>query len=279
MARPSAPSRRTYPPGPLLAAEARYAKDSARPLHILAFLLPLVVLYELGLVLFLSSPDGAFRETILAHKTLDRFFSQFGATKFYLPGIALVVVLLIWHVAKREPWKVRFSVLAGMAAESVLWMLPLLVLGMVLSMDLTRGVSGGGGGAGAVVPVAMAVAGGEAAESWQAKVTLSIGAGLYEELLFRLVLVTGLHFVTFDLIRMKEPSASIIAVAGGAIAFAVYHNVSFMNDPVSASAFYVVAGLYFGLVFMLRGFGVVVGCHAAYDLMALVIIPILRAKG
>lgn len=275
MARSSAPSRRTYTTAPMLVAEARYAKDSARPLHILAFLLPLVVLYELGLVLFLSSPDGAFRETILAHKTLDRFFSQFGATKFYLPGIALVVVLLIWHLTKREPWKVRLSVLVGMAAESVLWMLPLLVLGMVLSMDLTRGVSGGAGG----VPAAMVLAGGDVAESWQAKVTLSIGAGLYEELLFRLVLVTGLHFVTFDIIRMKEPAASIIAVAGGAIAFAVYHNVSFVNDPVSASAFYVAAGLYFGLVFMLRGFGVVVGCHAAYDLMALVIIPVLRAKG
>lgn len=257
----------------MLAAEARYAKDSLKPLHILAFLLPLVVIYELGLVFFLSSPDGAFRETILAHKTLDRFFSQFGATKFYLPGIALVVVLLIWHIAKREPWKVRLSVLVGMAAESALWMLPLLVLGMVLSMDLTRGASG------MPTPAAMSLleGGSAGAETWQAKVTLSIGAGLYEELLFRLVLVTAIHFVTFDLIRMREPAASVIAVAGGAIAFAVYHNVSFVNDPVSMSAFYLAAGLYFGLVFMLRGFGVVVGCHAVYDLMALVVIPMLRA--
>lgn len=246
--------------------KAAYGKASTRPLHILVFLLPLVVLYELGLVMYLSSPDGAFRETILAHKTLDQFFSQFGATKFYLPGIALVAVLLVWHMAVRDPWRVRAGVLAGMAAESALWMLPLLVLGMVLSMELTRSPAMTLA-AGAAVP---------AGETWQAKVTLSIGAGLYEELLFRLLLVTGLHFVTFDLIRMKEPGASIVAVIGGAVAFAIYHNIHFTQDPVSQSAFYVLAGMYFGMVYSLRGFGVVVGCHAMYDIMALVVIPLLR---
>ncbi len=252
-------------------SDESYGKLSIRPLHILVFLAPLMVLYEIGLVVYLSSSDGTFRETIRAHETLSRFFEQFGQSSLYLPGIALAVVLIVWHIASRDRWKVRWGVAAGMGFESALWMVPLLVFGLVMSMDLN------GHPKPAMMPAGLAA--GFSGESWQARATLSVGAGLYEELLFRLLLVTGLHALFFDLLKLKETPACILAVVGSAVAFTIYHDVSYFGGtPFHTVLFYTVAGGYFGVVFLLRGFGIVVGTHAAYDIMVLVVMPLLRGS-
>ena len=82
-----------------------YARASKAPLHVLVFLLPLVIAYEIGSALYLSGAGGAPAETIRATKILSRFFESFGAAGLYLPGVALVAVLLIWHVLERRPWR------------------------------------------------------------------------------------------------------------------------------------------------------------------------------
>lgn len=245
-----------------------YSKLSGRPLHILVFLAPLMVVYEVGLAFYLSSSDGSFRETIRAHQTLSRFFEQFGQTSLYLPGIALAVVLIVWHLTSRDRWRVRWGVAAGMGFESALWMVPLLVFGLVMSMDLNGHDK-----------AAMMSSAGMGGESWQARATLSVGAGLYEELLFRLLLVTGLHALFFDLLKIKETPACALAVIGSAVAFTLYHDVSYFGGtPFHTVLFYTVAGGYFGIVFLVRGFGIVVGTHAAYDIMVLVVMPLLRGS-
>lgn len=242
-----------------------YARLSSGPLHCLLFLLPLVICYEIGLVVYLSSQDGSLRETILAYSQLDRLFKLFGASSLYMPGILMVVMLLIWQILSKQPWRVRPAVLGGMACESILWMIPLLVLGLITSMSLSGGHA------------AMAVQGTGIHDSWQARVVLSIGAGLYEEMLFRLLFVTLLHMVFHDAIRLTEGPASLFAILGSAIAFTVYHDVSFFGgSPISSILFYMLAGAYFGVVFLMRGFGIVVGTHAAYDIMVLVVLPMLR---
>ncbi len=238
-----------------------YTALSDRPLHVLVFLLPLIALYEVGLAFFLSSPDGTFRETILAHNTLSRFFQTFGPGSLYLPGIALIVVLVVWHLIRRDRWSIRTSVLFGMAAESVLWMFPLLVFGLIMSMEAALATTGGSG------------------DSWQAKATLSIGAGLYEELLFRLLMLTALHAILHDVLGMKDQPAAALAVVGSAVAFCMYHGVSPLDTAqLPRTIFYTVAGLYFGVVFLLRGFGIVVATHAFYDLMVLVVVPVLKGR-
>jgi hypothetical protein len=236
-------------------------------LHVLAFLTPLIVMYEIGLLVYLSSADGSFRETISAHKSISgflaRFFTDYGAASLYLPGIAMAFVLVVWQVISRDRWRVRPGVLVGMTCESVIWMVPLLVFGLVLSMEAHR--------AGAVVPTPMM-------QGWQANLTLSVGAGLYEELLFRLVLIAALHALFHDLLTLKEPLASGLAVVGSAITFALYHDLRGVDGVflMHRFVFFAAAGAYFGVVFLLRGFGIVVGTHAAYDIMVLVVLPALR---
>lgn len=251
-ARPTSPPRRLD--------DERYSFLSMRPLHILAFLAPLIVVYELGSAIYLTRGGGSLMETIAARKVLSDFFRLFGPTSLYLPGITLTVVLLVWHLIERDRWTIKPGVLAGMAFESILWVLPLLTLGIVL---------------GSSHPTAAMAAAGDIVTShpWQARLTLSIGAGLYEELLFRLILILLVHFFAVDLLRLRPMTGNILAVVVSALAFALYHDVPLQGGAnLWLLGFYVIAGAYFGTIFLLRGFGIAVGCHALYDVIVLVAI-------
>jgi len=262
-------SRDAAPVRPAAAPPLRrdsYLWLSTRPLHILIFLLPLVALYELGSALYLTDPDSGAGETIRAHRLLSAFFEAMGVSGLYLPGAALVVVLLLWHIFSRDRWRLRPLVLLGMVIESAAWALPLLVLGPLIqdalspSPGATNALAATGGG---VRPIAQMPA--------PARATIAIGAGLYEELLFRMVGIAAAHMVFVDLAKLKERQGAIAAVVVAAFAFAVYHDVVGANNQIdyAAFAFYLAAGLYFGGLYVARGFGIVVAAHVMYDLVAL----------
>ena len=109
-----------------------YGTMSMKPLHVLVFLLPLIVLYEIGSIMYLSDPRHGMVETIGARSLLSRFFEMFGQVTFYLPGAVMIVVFLMWHLFTKDKWKVKLAVVAGMFAESLVWCLPLLVIGTLL---------------------------------------------------------------------------------------------------------------------------------------------------
>lgn len=271
-----------------------------RPLHVLVFLLPLVVMYEIGSAIYLTNDAAGTRETIKAYRIFGDFFNIFGVAGLFVPGVALVTVLLVWHVISRDKWVVRWNMVAGMAAECVAWTLPLIVLSAATSRVWPG--SGGGGGelggpmAGTGLWSLAAQAGlsggpGGAAGSgtdtlstlsWQAKLSISLGAGLYEEMLFRLVGIALLHMIFRDLLGAREMASRVVAVVGSAVAFALYHDVGTVNGEWNfvAFVFFTLAGCYLGTVYVLRGFGIVVGAHALYDIVVLVLLgPGMAASG
>jgi hypothetical protein len=242
-----------------LPRNAPYLTLSTRPLHILVFLIPFLALYELGSIFYLRHPKEGFQESIAAYGLLDSFFRAFGAASFHIPSILLIAILLIWHVLERDPLGIRGSVLFRMLAESVLWTVPLLVFGLLIQpqrpligadADLIR-------------------------QSWQAKLTLSAGAGVYEELLFRFVIISGVHFVVADLLRGSKGVGYTIGAVVSAVAFAMYHNISHPGGGVDLQllAYFSIAGLYFAALFIFRGFGIAVASHFLYDAVVLVAIP------
>ena len=244
---------------------AGYFAEAQRPLHILAFLLPLLLAYELGALLYLSGGDGAPR-TIAAWGMLARFFEMFGAFGFHLPAALLVTVLVIWHVLQRDPWRVRTPVLAGMAMEACLWTVPLTILLIVLQSVVGR--EGSPPAAAVVVQAGDA----EALRSlpWQARLTISAGAGLYEELLLRMIGIAAVQGVCVDVLRLSNRVGGTVAVAVSAGAFALYHIRA--GGPAVGLWWllpYFVAGVYFGVLYLTRGFGLVVGVHFLYDVVAL----------
>lgn len=229
-----------------------YLTRSREPLHILVFLAPLVIAYEIGAALFLSGADGGVAKDIRAHRLLAETFEAFGVGGFYLPGILIVVVLLVWQLISRRAWRVRATTLVGMLLESMVWTMPLLVLAQL--------IAGRGEAA-----IALAESGSIEDLSLAARATIAIGAGLYEELLFRLVLIALAHLLLADVLGIPNRWADALAVVVAAVAFALYH-----EDP-SNFLFFVTAGLFFGGVFIMRGLGIVVATHAIYDLVVLVL--------
>ncbi len=227
-------------------------------MHILIFLLPLIVVYEIGSVL--SARSGAM-ESIRAERLLRDFFEAMGVAGLHLPALAIVAVLLSWQVISRDRWRVRFSTLVLMGFESLAWTLPILMLNNV--------IGGAFLGGGETAAAALAAGPDFSAMPWPQRVSIAVGAGLYEELLFRLVLIAVVHLIAHDLLRIRDYPSRIIAVAISAVAFALYHEAA-TSDP-KMFVFFFAAGVLFGSVYLWRGFGIVVGAHAAYDLVALLL--------
>ena len=133
---------------------------------------------------------------------------------------------------------------------------PLLVLGQVIARSLPALVDGG----------ALDRRIGEL--DLLGKLTVSLGAGIFEELVFRMLLVAVLHALLVDVGRLSSSVGSIVAVTAAAAVFTWYHPLRDDAGVLSAQriAFFFLAGLYFGGIFVLRGFGIVVAVHALYDL-------------
>ena len=246
-----------------------YFEHSRTPLVSLVFVLPLIVVYELGTGPAASAE--AVRGTpqhIIAFTLLQQFFSLFGATGRHLPAMAVAGILIAWHVARRDPWKVRWTALGAMAAEATLLSVPLIAIGIVLA-HLFRSL-----------PLAAAPAPGVAlALPTRDLLVLCLGAGIYEELVFRLIVLTVLSLVVKDLLLFPGKTAAFAVVVLSSLMFSAYHYLgteSFHWDSLAAwrtFAFRTVAGIYFGVLFLTRGFGVTAATHAAYDILVLLALP------
>jgi hypothetical protein len=205
-----------------------YLTITKRPLQVLAFLLPLIVAYELSLVLVLRGG-----QTVQAHRTLLQFFDSFGLGAvggLYLGGLAIVIVLFVWHILNRDPWQVDVRMLGVMALEAASMTLPLLILAQLLARS---GLVAGDAG----MPAAAASIG---ELGPLGRIAISVGAGLYEELLFRMLLIAIVHALLVDVSKASQQTGTIVAIV------------------VSAAV---------GALYVFRGFGIVVGVHALYDVI------------
>ena len=94
-----------------------------------------------------------------------------------------------------------------------------------------------------------------------------LGAGVYEEVLFRLLLLP----LAVWLIHLAG-GARRVQIAGAIVAtsllFALAHYVGEYGDPLDWTTFLFrfSAGAFFGGLFVWRGFGIAAGAHALYDI-------------
>jgi hypothetical protein len=178
---------------------------------------------------------------------MTRFFEYFGATGRYLPALAVVAILLSWHVARGDRWELDLRVTAGMVLESVVLAMPLLGVQLLF-----------GGRSGAY-----------SSADWQLLASLYLGAGVYEELVFRLAGFAVLSFLLMDLAQIPRKWGTPLVVLLAAIGFSAYHILGVSHVPSPAFVLIALRGIYYGIIFMERGFGISAGVHAAYDLLLL----------
>ena len=235
------------------AATHDYFTEARRPVVSLLFLLPLLVAYEVGVWFFAASGEETVRSG--ADFWLRSGLSSIGLAQPVLLPVILVGVLLAWQRIGRHSWRVEPGTFVGMGAESLLFAFLLIVLGQLQDLAFQHAGSG---------PAALPAA----AQGRVALAVAYIGAGVYEEVLFRLALLP-LCYGLFRMSRIPRPWAASLAVLSTAAIFSLAHYVGPSADELTlfSCVFRTLAGVFFGTLFFVRGFGITVGCHAAYDLL------------
>jgi membrane protease YdiL (CAAX protease family) len=94
------------------------------------------------------------------------------------------------------------------------------------------------------------------------------GAGLYEEVLFRLLLLPAVGW-TIARLGAAPRAAATWSVFLTSVLFAAAHYIGPLGDTfdLHSFAFRTLAGLFFAALFLTRGFGIAAGTHAVYDMI------------
>jgi len=224
-----------------------YLHRSELPLTSLVFLLPFIVLYEVGTRYFTTAALHGRDEQIMAFWLMQRFFLLVGGSSRHLPAMTVAVVLLISHIVRKDSWQIDLRVLLGMLVESGLLAIPLILLGVALPRYFP-----------------LAAVGGPLTD----RRILALGAGVYEEFFFRLALFAVLSLLLNDFLKTGRKVTYLLVVAISSIAFSAYHYLSpYEHFQFQTFVFRTIAGAYFGILFLNRGFGITASSHCFYDLI------------
>lgn len=224
---------------------------SRQPWTSLVFSAPLLILYEVGVVM---QPPDAPRNG--ADVWLRRFLADIGLGQHYfLLPLLVIITLLGWQHVSGRTWRIERSVLLGMAIEAVLWACLLIIIGRTQRNWF---------------PFSFL----QDARVYLAAIEMPplvglvnyFGAGFYEEVLFRLLLLP----LAAWLLRkagLNEGQSWGWAILGTSVIFAAAHHIGPLGDPwaMRPLVFRTVAGCFFGLLFLSRGFGITAWSHALYD--------------
>lgn len=224
----------------------------------LLFALPLLLLYELGTLLMSRVDPNALRngaDVLLRSLLAAGGLSGTAAFTGLLVAIAVILVLL---ERRRKRVPIRFALFGVMAAESLLYAV---LFGAVVG-TMTSWVLGGMG---------MRLAAGEGpidSLGLPQGIVLSLGAGVYEELVFRVLLVGGL-WALFRSSGLNRRRAGVFAALLAALIFSAFHYIGPYGDQWATASFVFrfLAGLAFSVLFLLRGFGITAWTHALYDVL------------
>jgi len=99
------------------------------------------------------------------------------------------------------------------------------------------------------------------------QLAMAVGAGVYEELVFRLILISLAMMIGSDLLGYRRAPVAAVAIAISSLAFSAHHYVPIGMEPwnLGSFAFRAIAGAYLAVVFWYRGYGSAAGTHAAYN--------------
>ncbi|WP_299469666.1 CPBP family intramembrane glutamic endopeptidase [uncultured Gimesia sp.] len=233
-----------------LAADS-YWSEARQPLVCLVFLAPLLLIYEFGVLSMGGSQPELIRNG--ADYWMRSWLSQLGLTHTFLLPALIVGTLLMWHMILKHPWRISAETLIGMFAESLLFAFCLIVLGQVQDLVFQQLPN----------PALMFIE-----RESASRVVSFVGAGVYEEVMFRLLLLP-LCYLIFRGMLLEVRWSAIMAIISTSLIFSLAHYVGASGDQFSVFSFTfrTVAGLFFAGLFFLRGFGITVGAHATYDII------------
>ena len=238
-----------------------YFDMSRSPRYSVLFALPLLIAYE-ALAAALTGPRSSSQVRNGADVLLKEAFIAVAGRNGPLIFIAAVVGVGIWFIArdiKRSGKGVRPLVFGAMMAESIALAA---IFGFVIG-TLTVKLLGSLRMASMIGAVTSQIA----SMSWPTRLMLSLGAGLYEELLFRVLLVSALAAGARMVFGLGTKGAGVFATIVGALIFSAFHYIGAYADPfrLTSFTFRAISGVAFSALYLTRGFGITAWTHSLYD--------------
>lgn len=241
-----------------------YWHDSRAPRYSLTFALPLLALYEV-LAAALSNGGNGVRNgaDVLLKSVFERMLGPQGQLVF---GVLLLGTMLTLIVRDRR--RVSDGLKAGtfvlMLAESTALAAVFGTVVGLLTAQLVGTLVGGG--------VGLSAGSSLDGVGWPTALMVSLGAGLYEELLFRVILVSALLWSAKRVFGWGPVASALFATVTGAFVFSAFHYVGPYGDQLELGSFIfrALAGIAFSSLYIVRGFGITAWTHALYDVMLLV---------
>lgn len=259
---------------------AEYARVTRSGTYSFLAALPLFVAYEILILLVNTPGEAAVR--VGADVWIKQILSLVGATRMFWVGVVVLVVgigIVLFERKRRLP--IRPAWFGWMLLESVLYAVIVAMLVSQVISGLFYGIAVQPAVSPVLLPDATAWAGfvpdagalgvqdaGTQAIGLPRMLALSLGAGLYEELVFRVILVTGLAWV-LTRTGAKSGRAYVVAALVGAVIFSAVHYIGAYGDPftLASFSFRFLFGLALNGLYLARGFGVAAWTHALYDVM------------
>jgi hypothetical protein len=234
----------------------QYLATSRQLRYSVLFAFPLFVLYEgLAGLLSQSAVAGVRNGADVLLKTL--FVSLGGRPGLMVFGVLLLGIggWIVWRDHKARATPIEPRVFAGMFAESVVYAA---LFGQTVALLTTWLLRGPVYITVAQAPVEMLPLG--------TQLVVSLGAGIYEELLFRVLLVSALLAIGLRLGWSRRLAVGV-AVAASALIFSGFHYIGPYGDELTMASFTfrAIAGVLLSGLYVARGFGVAAWTHALYD--------------
>lgn len=235
-----------------------YWRAAREPRYSLTFVLPLLLLYE-SLAAFTSHSAlaGVRNGADVLLKTM--FLSLGGRNGLVAFGVLALgaCVALVIRDRRRHPGPLSHRVLGGMMLESIANAVVFAVVaGTLTSLLLNPTLSAVQGSAAPLDRLPLTT-----------QLVVSLGAGVYEELVFRVLLVSGIAAVAVAL-SWPRAVANGVAILLSAFIFSAFHYVGPYGDVLTLPSFTfrAVAGLIFSGMYVARGFGITAWTHSLYDI-------------
>ena len=278
-------------------AQDSYLERTSRPIYAIIFLLPFIIFYELGTFGFNTDILNQSQIRVVAFVWLQNLLESFGfggKLAGVAPPLAVVVILLAMQITSGKQWRLWLGDILPMAVECVLLAVPLIVLTLFLSTstEAENNVSRFEKSAIRIQteapPMCASTANNRLSsvtdragrdgqdQPLLANIVTGIGAGIYEELVFRLILICILMLLLQDVLRLDHKNSIVLSILISAALFSAHHHVDFITGQPNAKdifnwtkfAFRTIAGIYFAILFAIRGFGITAGTHAFYNIIA-----------
>jgi len=102
---------------------------------------------------------------------------------------------------------------------------------------------------------------------------LSIGAGIWEEIIFRFFLLSSLLLFTTKILNFRRSLSIVLSIGASSIIFSYFHHFGIYGEMFNLGTFTVrsIAGVILGSIYLLRGIGISVYTHTLYDIMVVLL--------